>query len=346
MQKRFFSILICLLLAMLNITAFAAAKVTDVNWGVNKRNVLRFTMDLTEKADYKISIDDKTLLVTVDAEMAPDLVRSATVRSNLASKFYVEQDKDKTILRVPLHKVITEQQYKSFPLKKDLKNKRPDRIVVDLTANEVDTTAASVPVVTKAIDYKTKGGIKGKTITIDPGHGGSDPGAVGGGGLHEKTVTLKISQKLQKLLEDAGAKVYMTRDKDVDVSGPNASDRDELQARVNVGTTHESDIFVSIHINANNSPSIGGFSTYYTPKSNYDYKLARCIHTSIVKSFGLDDLGVRQAGFYVTKHSLMPAVLVENCFITNPREERLLQSNWFQGKIAKTIFEGIVAYFE
>jgi N-acetylmuramoyl-L-alanine amidase len=54
---------------------------------------------------------------------------------------------------------------------------------------------------------------------------------------------------------------------------------------------------------------------------------------------------VRQAGFYVTKHSLMPAVLIENCFITNPREEKLLQSSWFQNKIAKTIADGIIAYF-
>lgn len=343
MQKRIFSLLICMLLILSSGIALAEARVTDVNWGVNRRNVLRFTLDLSEKADYSISIDGKNLLVTVEADAAPGLVRSAAVKSDMASRMYVDRDDHKTILRVPLNKAITEQQYKSFFLKNDPKNKRPPRVVVDITANEMESVPAKVE--TRAINYRTSGGIKDKVITIDPGHGGSDPGAIGSGGLREKMVTLQISQKLQKLLQDAGATVYMTRTRDVDVYGPNASDRAELQARVDVSTAHTSDAFVSIHINANNSPSIGGFSTYYSPKTSYDYKLARCIHGSIVKNFGLDDLGVRQAGFYVTKHALMPAVLVENCFITNPREEKLLQSSWFQGKIAKTIFDGLVAYF-
>jgi N-acetylmuramoyl-L-alanine amidase len=342
-QKRIFSILICMLLILINGIALAEARVTDVNWGVNRRNVLRFTLDLSEKADYSISIDGKNLMVTVEASAAPGLVRSAAVKSDLASRMYVDRDEHKTTLRVPLNKAITDQQYKSFYLKNDPKNKRPPRVVVDITANEVE--AAPVKVETKTINYRTSGGLKGKVITLDPGHGGSDPGAIGNGGLREKNVTLQISQKLQKLLQDAGATVYMTRVRDVDVYGPNASDRAELQARVDVGTAHAADAFVSIHINANNSPSIGGFSTYYSPKTSYDYKLARCIHSSIVKNFGLDDLGVRQAGFYVTKHSLMPAVLIENCFITNPREEKLLQSSWFQGKIAKTIYDGLAAYF-
>ena len=344
MQKRVFSLLICVLLVLVNGIVFAEAKVTDVNWGVNRRNVLRFTLDLSEKADYNISIDGNNLLVTVDAAAAPGLVSSSVVKSDLASRMYVGTDDKKVVLKVPLKKAITEQQYKSFYLKMDLKNKRPPRIVVDITANERETAAAP-QAETRKVNYRTDGGVKGKIITLDPGHGGSDPGAVGKGGLQEKAVTLQISQKLQKLLQDAGATVYLTRTRDVDVYGPNASDRAELQARVDVSTARESDAFISIHINANNSPSIGGFSTYYSPKTNYDYKLARCIHSSIVKSFGLDDLGVRQAGFYVTKHALMPAVLVENCFITNPREEKLLQSSWFQGKIAKTIFDGIVAYF-
>ena len=71
MQKRVFSLLICVLLVLVNGIVFAEAKVTDVNWGVNRRNVLRFTLDLSEKADYNISIDGNNLLVTVDAAAAP-----------------------------------------------------------------------------------------------------------------------------------------------------------------------------------------------------------------------------------------------------------------------------------
>jgi N-acetylmuramoyl-L-alanine amidase len=346
-QKKFFTILLTFILLLISAQVFAAGTVTDINYGINRNNVLRFTIDVTEKAPYSISIDDKTLVVTVKAQAAPGLVRKSYVKGDMASKMTVDRDGDKTILKVALRKEITEQQYKSFNLKKDPRTGRPDRIVVDITANEraARSSYSGRSSSVQSIDFKTSGGIKDKTITLDPGHGGSDPGAIGKSGTREKNITLQITQRIQKYLQDAGAKVNMTRTNDVDVYGPNASDRAELQARVDVGTAHKSDAFISIHINANNSPSVGGFSTYYTPKTGYDYKLARCIHTSIVKGFGLDDLGVRQAGFYVTKHSLMPAVLIENCFITNPREEKLLQSSWFQNKIAKTIADGIIAYF-
>ena len=140
--------------------------------------------------------------------------------------------------------------------------------------------------------------------------------------------------------------MYMTRTTDVDVCGPNASDRDELQARVNVAEKNNSDLFVSLHINSSVNKNVGGFSSYYFPKTDNDLKIAQAIQQKLAKNFGVDNLGVRQANFYVIKRSSMPATLLELCFISNAKEEKLMQGNWFQKKAARMIVEGIKDYFE
>ena len=194
--------------------------------------------------------------------------------------------------------------------------------------------------------FRTGGGIKGKIITLDPGHGGSDPGAIGASGLKEKQITLEISLRLKELLEKEGAKVYMTRTTDKDVYAPNASDRAELQARVNVAEKHNSDLFLSLHINSSVNKNVGGFSSYYYPKTENDLKISKAIQNKFAKNFGVDNLGVRQANFYVVKRCSMPATLLEMCFISNPKEEKLMKGRWFQKKTARLIVEGVENYFK
>ncbi|WP_295235702.1 N-acetylmuramoyl-L-alanine amidase [Veillonella sp.] len=208
----------------------------------------------------------------------------------------------------------------------------------------VVATASQPKAVT--VDYKTSGGIAGKVITIDPGHGGSDPGAIGPTGLMEKNVTLPISMKLKKALEAKGAKVNLTRTTDVDVYGPNASGPDELQARVDVGTANKSDIFISVHINSFSNPSVGGISTYYYDKTQYDTRLASRIQAKIADEAGFGgDRGIQPGNLYVLRRSLMPAVLVELGFISNPKEEALLKSDAVQQEFADEIADGIENYF-
>lgn len=194
--------------------------------------------------------------------------------------------------------------------------------------------------------YRTGGGLDGKVITIDAGHGGSDPGAIGQGGLKEKQVTLPIAELLKERLEKMGAKVYMTRTTDKDVYGPHASDKDELQARVNVAEKHDSDLFISLHINSSVNRNVGGISTYYFPKTANDGRLARAVQNELSSNFGVDNLGIREANFYVVKRCTMPAILVELCFISNPKEEKLLAGNWFRKKAARLMAEGIEKYFK
>ena len=131
----------------------------------------------------------------------------------------------------------------------------------------------------------------------------------------------------------------------MDVYGPDATDAEELQARVDVAENSHSDMFISIHINASENTSVGGFSTYYHPKTKYDIQVAQCIQDQLMKTADVDDLGVRYANFYVNKRSTMPGALVECLFLTNKREEKLLISDWFQNKVAKAIADGIEDFY-
>ena len=189
-------------------------------------------------------------------------------------------------------------------------------------------------------------GVQGKTIILDPGHGGSDSGAIGPDGVMEKNVTFAVAKKVQSMLESSGAKVIMTRTDDVDVYGVNATDRQELQARVDVGRKNPSaDVFLSIHANSFTNPQAHGTATYYYAKSSSDGLLAQALQDGMIEYGGLYDRGISEANFYVIKHSVMPAALVEMAFVSNPTEEDLLNSDSFQDKMAKGICKGLSTFF-
>lgn len=390
-----------------------AAQITDVKWGVNKADVLRIVVDVTDTAGYAVDMEGDTLNLTVNADKGAQVPHSKAVKSSLADSLKIVDKGSYTVVRVPLKQRLLEKSYKAFVLRKDPATGRPFRVVLDVTPrqasysgsgavsnrpvvsnrptknnssikkntviktstaadkkkssskkkndNKKNTAAAktettvSKPVNKSDADklavikgngrFRTSGGLDGKIITLDAGHGGSDPGAIGSDGTKEKNITLAITKIVKEILEDKGAKVYMTRTTDVDVFGPNASDAEELQARVNVGEKYNSDMFVSLHINSSVNKNVGGFSTYYYPKTDNDLRLAKNIQNKLAANFGVDDLGVRQANFYVIKRISMPAVLVEMCFISNEKELTLMKGQWFQKKTARLIAEGIEKYF-
>lgn len=398
-----------------------AAQITDVKWGVNKADVLRIVVDVTDTVGYAVDMEGDTLNLTVNADKGAQVPHSKAVKSSLADSLKIVDKGSYTVVRVPLKQRLLEKSYKAFVLKKDPATGRPFRVVLDVTPRQASysgsgaatTIVSNRPVVSnrptknnssikkntviktstaadKKADKKkssskkkndnkkntaaaktettvnkpvnksdtdklavikgngrfsTSGGLDGKIITLDAGHGGSDPGAIGSDGTKEKNITLPITKMLKEILEDKGAKVYMTRTTDVDVFGPNASDAEELQARVNVGEKYNSDMFVSLHINSSVNKNVGGFSTYYYPKTDNDLRLAQNIQNKLAANFGVDDLGVRQANFYVIKRISMPAVLVEMCFISNEKELTLMKGQWFQKKTARLIAEGIEKYF-
>ena len=217
--------------------------------------------------------------------------------------------------------------------------------IYSLGKNGVAIDIFTTPINDTVITDTNIANLKNKIITIDPGHGGSDSGAIGPNGYSEKEATLAIATDLKDILTGAGAKVIMTRDTDSDVFGANASAINELQARVNVANNHKSDIMVSIHCNAFTSPSANGTQTFYYPSSYKGQRLAQNIQQKMIEANGLTDRGASTCNFYVVKKSFMPAVLIETAFITNYNEEALLSDPDWQMQLANAIAQGISQYF-
>jgi N-acetylmuramoyl-L-alanine amidase len=180
-----------------------------------------------------------------------------------------------------------------------------------------------------------------RLIVIDPGHGGSDFGAMHNG-LIEKDLTLDIALRLRTILVERGWIVKMTRDTDRDVYGWDASDVDELQARVDVANRAGARMFVSIHANSSVSPVPSGTTSfYYKPE---DKPLATAIQRELVSLLGTKDDGVVRERFYVIRRTTMPATLVETAFVSNPGDAARLRSPEFRQEIAVGIANGIRDY--
>jgi N-acetylmuramoyl-L-alanine amidase len=221
-----------------------------------------------------------------------------------------------------------------------------------------------------------------KTIIIDPGHGGLEPGASGRFGTLEKNIALEISLKLKAVIErNFPSRVVLTRDKDLDVS---------LENRAALANNNKADFFISIHTNSSFRKDARGSETYFLSRDATDEEARRLafmennpaefeegitgesedeiqmilwdmaqsaylkqsslLAESIQKELNLllrtSNRGVKQAPFTVLAGVACPAVLVEVAFISNPREERSLTREGFQVNVAQAIYRGLVNYIE
>ncbi|MEW9122826.1 MAG: N-acetylmuramoyl-L-alanine amidase family protein [Thermotaleaceae bacterium] len=180
-----------------------------------------------------------------------------------------------------------------------------------------------------------------KLIVIDPGHGGKDPGAVSPKlALREKDLALDVSLRLNKLLEDAGFAVIMTRTDDTYIG---------LYERAEVANGLNADLFVSIHFNAHNNNSISGVQTLYnaadTTRDNKTF--ATIIQEEMLKELkAVDRKIVDRPNLVVIRETKMPAVLAEMAFLTNAQEEALAGTEAYRQKCAQALFNGITRYFE
>ena len=181
------------------------------------------------------------------------------------------------------------------------------------------------------------GSLRGKTIFIDPGHGGRDPGAVVRSTIFESHIVLSISQKLKSELEREGARVVMSRTGDQTVS---------RTSRVNQASQSGADIFVSVHANAFTVSSANGSEVYYSSNrySNESRRLAQGVQTHLVRDLGTTNRGVKDGRIQVLQTATMPAILIEPAFMTHQSDLHILQNR--QDDIAKAITKGIQAYFE
>ncbi len=216
-----------------------------------------------------------------------------------------------------------------------------------------------------------------KTIVIDPGHGGKDPGARGQRGTEEKDITLKVALKLRDLLSrQPGVRVLMTRERDQFV---------ELEDRAAFANGQAADLFVSIHVNSHPQRSVKGIEIYHfgeakdqralevaarengTPLNStgvgWEYLVADLLTSKKIEAslelawtakeamvsnltdpYALVDHGVKTAPFYVLRFTSMPSILAEIAYISNSAEEDLLRTGLFTTRVAEALMEGVKTF--
>jgi N-acetylmuramoyl-L-alanine amidase len=242
----------------------------------------------------------------------------------------------------------------------------PPRLVLDFYRTEVPAPAAA--------------GTALRTVVIDPGHGGHDPGAIGSGGLQEKDITLDIARRLAALVqEELGVKAVLTRTRDQFVA---------LRERMAFANRQKGDLFVSIHVNAAPGATATGTESYFLSSEATDNtaraaaafenkvialepgprggsrdllrsilwdlaqsefqqessRLAEALEESLDRALRQQSRGVKQAPFYVLGGAAMPAVLVEIGFLSNPQEEQRLRDEGYRDRIARALTAGLAAY--
>lgn len=176
--------------------------------------------------------------------------------------------------------------------------------------------------------------LKNRTIVLDPGHGGMQPGAVGPTRLLEKEPNLKLALKLQALLEKRGARAILTRSSDSTA---------ELYDRVDYAIAQGGEILISLHNNAlsdgeNPFWKRGSAVYYYHPQSR---DLAWILHRYLLQATRLPDYGLYYQNLALARPTEMPAVLIECAFMIHPEEEALLRKDQFLSKTAAGIAAGL-----
>lgn len=182
------------------------------------------------------------------------------------------------------------------------------------------------------------GTLKAQTIVIDPGHGGSDTGAVKDG-LVEKVINLETSLYLRDYLKDTPITIKMTRETDV---------YPELHERVTFAKRNNADLFISMHANAYNNLANGTETFYYAAANQNTYSskaLATYIQKRLLTSWGLNDRGVKHGNFHVLRENDMTAVLVELGFLDAWQDRPKLASSAWRKEAAKAVYLGILDYY-
>lgn len=218
-----------------------------------------------------------------------------------------------------------------------------------------------------------------RTIVIDPGHGGSNTGAIGSEGMQEKELTLVLAQTLRSRLEERlPVRVVLTRTEDVDLP---------LDTRTSIGNQQKADLFISLHLNSAQAPGAHGAETYFSsleatdegaaraaaaenlseplPMSDGDplydlqlilwdlaqshylaesQRLASLVQEELNEALHLRNRGVKQAPFRVLLGAAMPAILVECGFLSNPEEESRLLDPAYRADLVNALVRAVIRY--
>lgn len=191
-----------------------------------------------------------------------------------------------------------------------------------------------------------------KVIIVDAGHGSPDEGAEGNSGTTEAKINLQIALKLQNLLEQSGSTVILTRSDEnsiYDAGNNTIQDKkvSDMKNRVKIGNESTADIFVSIHLNQIDETQYYGWQTFYNKINENSKELASCVQNGLNEAIQKENKRVpaQLNTVYLMKYVEIPITIVECGFLSNPEEEKLLQTDEYQDKLAWGIYNGINVYF-
>lgn len=187
----------------------------------------------------------------------------------------------------------------------------------------------------------------GKVIYLDPGHGGLDPGAMYKN-IKEKNINLQISKNLEKRLTKLGAIVYLTRYDDYDLSVNNTINRkrSDLSRRGNIINKSDCDLFLSIHLNAENTGIWKGAQTFYNTNNKENKKIAELLQQQFKEDLNSKRKAKNKNNLYLQKRINRPGVLIEVGFLSNASERYLLKQEKYQDKVTLSIANALLKYFK
>ncbi len=364
------------LLLVILVSYSEAAKKTAVKglrYSSNKSHT-RIVVDLNGPVEYtrnRLSNPDRIFFDLKNCYLSGKSSRVLAVEDGVLKTVRMAQfDRDRVRVVFDLMKV---KNFYAFVLEK------PYRLVIDVYGKNTRKPSPGTRKSRKALSGKDV--YKIRTVVIDPGHGGKDPGAIGARGLREKDIVLSVGKKLGRILKEKhGMRVIYTRKRDVFVP---------LNDRTQIANSSKADLFISIHTNASKKRSTRGIETYFlnwtsnsgairvaarenkisvrkmqklqdelqfilqdlarNNKRQESMRLAHSVQNAMVDTLRKDyrrieDLGVKYALFYVLVGAEMPSILVEISFVSNRLEEKRLASDSYRTRIAEAIARGIDSY--
>ena len=377
---------LCLLICTINTAV--AQRILDLRLSASDAQNVRFVVDLDSQAEIKLSHLTNPARLVIDVE-------NASFGSGVQGKVFTKTgfissirtgkpmpNVSRIVLDLPSpdvtekHFTLPPQAGASWRFVIDLTNSSP-QVGIKAFSNDAQTVATQSPAKTETAK---KSVIKKKIVMLDPGHGGQDPGAISRSGKYEKDLTLKMAKETKVLLEKAGYKVVMTRDKDVYVT---------LRGRIEKAHKANADLFISIHADSAASSAAKGLSVYTISETASDKEAAALAESAnkadilfgmdlseyqpevgnilidFAKTYTMDQSAKyadevvkemakevtlrpkahRYAGFAVLKSPNVPSVLLEMGYLSNKEEDKLLQKEAYRNKLSKALVRAVNTYF-
>lgn len=202
---------------------------------------------------------------------------------------------------------------------------------------------AAAPLVEQSEEEALALALLGKTIVIDAGHGGFDPGAIGVSGVQEKDVNLAVSRRVADLLRQVGASVIETRTEDIALA---ESKREDIHRRVAIAEENDAGLFITIQANSIPQGQYRGGQVFYAAESVEGRALSESIQQSMQSVLQNTDRKAKSIeNIYVVNNLAVTSIVVETGFLSNAEEEALLADSRYQQLVAYAVFLGIVGYY-